>query len=268
MLNGLEKLTHTGVHYLFGTEGPAVDIEGARGVRVKGADGNEARLRAGTVALGTNGIFNAAILQRSDIRNDALGKNLHEQAVVDVHVDTANIKGFFGGTSETGHGYHFYHDIDRSTAGAALIETINAPASIRRERGKWANRIQMRIAVEDLPLAENRVLLEDDEPAIEWTGYSDYAMRGIERAKAGLADIVPDTVENLAVTGLLPSDAHIQGTHRMGLFVEGSVVDDRLRLHSAPNVFVLGTGAFPTCPPANPSLTVSALALRASEAVS
>ena len=125
----------------------------------------------------------------------------------------------------------------------------------------------MRIAVEDLPLAENRVFLEDDEPVIEWTGYSDYAKRGVERAKAGLPDIIPDTIENLWVSDLLPSEAHIQGTHRMGLSAEDSVVDDRLRLHSTPNVYVLGSGAFPACSPANPSLTISALALRASEAV-
>ncbi|WP_170409134.1 GMC oxidoreductase [Ruegeria atlantica] len=270
VLNGLDKLTHPGAHYLFGTEVRAVDIEGGRasGVRVKTADGDDARLSASIVALGTNGIFNAAILQRSDVRNDALGKYLHEQAVIDVHVDTANIKAFFGGTSETGHGYHFYHDIDRRVAAAGLIETVNAPVSVRREHGKWANRIHMRIAVEDLPLAENRVFLEDDEPVIEWTGYSDYAKRGIKRAKAGLPDIIPDTIEHLWVSDILPSDAHIQGTHRMGLYAEDSVVDDRLRLHSAPNVFVLGSGAFPTCSPANPSLTISALALRASEVVS
>ncbi|MBO9446302.1 GMC family oxidoreductase [Ruegeria sp. R14_0] len=269
VLNGLEKLTHPVAHYLFDAEVRTVDIEGGRatGVSVKTADGADARLRGNTVALGTNGIFNAAILQRSGVRNEALGKYLHEQAVINVYADTANIKGFFGGTSETGHGYHFYHDIDRSTAAAALIETVNAPASVRRERGKWANRIHMRIAVEDLPRAENRVFLEEDEPVIEWTGYSDYAKRGVERAKTGLPDVIPDTIEHLEVSDILPSDAHIQGTHRMGLSADDSVVDDRLRLHSASNVFVLGSGAFPTCSPANPSLTLSALALRASEAV-
>ncbi|WP_158541276.1 GMC oxidoreductase [Ruegeria sp. A3M17] len=269
VLNRFKKLTHPGSHYLLGTEVRTVDIEGgrARSVRVKDNDGNEMRLRAGTVALGTNAIFNTAILKRSDVRNDALGRYLHEQAVVKALVDTANIKAFFGGTSETGLGYHFYHNVDRSTSAAALIETVNAPVSIRQEPGKWANRINLRIAVEDLPLADNRVLLEDDEPVIEWTGYSDYAKRGIERAKAGLPNVIPDTIEHLWISDILPSDAHIQGTHRMGFSAEDSVVDDRLRLHSAPNVFVLGSGAFPTCSPANPSLTISALALRASEAV-
>ncbi|WP_170464350.1 GMC oxidoreductase [Ruegeria arenilitoris] len=269
VLNGFDKLNHPGSHYLLGSEVRTVDIEGghARSVRVKGSDGKEARLRASTIALGTNAIFNAAILQRSDVRNDALGNYLHEQAVVKVLVDTANIKAFFGGTSETGLGYHFYHDIDRSTAAAALFETVNAPVSVRQEPGKWANRIHLRVAVEDLPIAGNRVVLENYEPVIEWTGYTSYAKRGVERAIAGLPDIIPDRIENLESTGILPSDAHIQGTHRMGLSARDSVVDDRLRLHSAPNVFVLGSGAFPTCSPANPSLTLSALALRASEVV-
>lgn len=270
VLNGFEKLAHPRSHYLLGTEARAIDIEGgrARALRVRDADGQEARLRASTIALGTNGIFNAAILLRSDVRNEALGRYLHEQAIVDVHVDTANIKSFFGGTSETGHGYHFYHEADRSSAGAVLLETVNAPPSIRREPGKWANRIFMRMIAEDIPQPENRVLLEDDAPAIEWVGYSDYAKRGLERAEKGLSGIVPDTIERLEVSSFLASEAHIQGTHRMGSSSDDSVVDDRMRLHAAPNVFVLGAGSFPACSPANPSLTIAALSLRSSEAVS
>ncbi len=270
VLNGFERLAHPRAHYLLDTEVRAVDIEAghASGVRVRGANGTELRLRANTVALGTNGIFNAAILLRSDVQNHALGKYLHEQGEVDALVDTANIKSFYGGTSETGHGYHFYHDIDRSSQAAVLLETVNAPASIRRERGKWANRIHMRLTVDDIPLAENRVLLEDNEPVIEWTGYSDYAKRGLERAATGLPEIIPDTIEHIEMdTENIKTQAHIQGTHRMGFSSEDSVVDDRLRLHDVPNLFALGSGAFPSCSPSNPSLTISALSLRASEAV-
>lgn len=269
ILNGFERLEHPGAHYLLGTEVRTVDIEGgqARAVQVKTADGAEARLRGNTIALGTNGIFNAAILLRSGIKNKALGAYLHEQGEVDIILDTANIKAFYGGASETGHGYHFYHDIDRSEAGAVLIETVNAPVSIRREQGKWANRLHLRLTVDDIPMAENRVLLEDDEPVIEWVGYTDYAMRGLRRAIDGLPDIIPDTVEDLIVDEKIRTQAHIQGTHRMGPSAQSSVVDDRLRLHGVPNLFVLGSGAFPTCSPANPSLTISALSLRASEVV-
>jgi choline dehydrogenase-like flavoprotein len=42
-----------------------------------------------------------------------------------------------------------------------------------------------------------------------------------------------------------------------------SVVDDGLRLHEASNVVALGAGCFPTSSASNPTLTLSALALRA-----
>lgn len=269
VLNGFEALEHPRASFLLETEVREVDIEAGRAgaVRVRGPDGEEARLRGNVVALGTNAIFNTTILKRSGVENEALGRYLHEQAILDLTIDTANIKAFFGGTSETGHGYHFYHDIDRSDAAAVLIETINAPPAIRPERGRWANRLRMRLIAEDLPRPENRVLLEDDAPAIEWIGHHDYALRGLDRALEGLPALIPDTIENLEVSSLLPSEAHIQGTHRMGASPGESVVDGRLRLHGVPNLFVLGSGAFPACSPANPTLTIAALSLRAAEAV-
>lgn len=269
VLNGLDTLAHPQAHLLLDTEVRALDFEAgkATAVLVRGQDGKETRLRGNVFALGTNAIFNAAILTRSGVANDALGKYLHEQAAQNVTIDTANIKAFFGGTSETGHSYHFYHEIDRSQASAVLIETLNAPPRIRPEPGRWANRLVMRLIAEDLPRPENRVVLEDDAPSIEWIGYHDYAIRGLERAIEGLPGIIPDVIEELTVSPLSPSEAHIQGTHRMGLSQGDSVVDDRLRLHAAPNVFALGSGAFPTCSPANPTLTIAALSLRAAEVV-
>lgn len=270
VLNGFGALEHPRASFLLDTEVRTVDIEAgkASAVRVRGADGQEARLRGNLVALGTNAIFNTSILQRSGVENAALGRYLHEQAPVDLVIDTAEMRSFFGGTSETGHGYHFYHDIDRSDAAAVLIETINAPPAIRPEPGRWANRLRMRLMAEDLPQPENRVLLEDDAPAIEWIGHHDYALLGLDRALAGLPGLIPDAIEEFKASSLQPSDAHIQGTHRMGASPDGSVVDERLRLHGVPNLFVLGAGAFPTCSPANPTLTIAALSLRAAEVVS
>ena len=59
--------------------------------------------------------------------------------------------------------------------------------------------------------------------------------------------------------------AHIQGTTRMGQDPADSVVDRDLRHHAIRNLVVLGSGTFPTCPAANPTLTLSALAMRAAE---
>lgn len=43
------------------------------------------------------------------------------------------------------------------------------------------------------------------------------------------------------------------------------VVDKNLIHHQYRNVFVLGSGAFPSITPANPTLTLSALSLRAAD---
>ncbi len=269
ILNGFERLTHPRASFLLGTELVGLDIEGgtARAARVRDGEGQETSLKARFFGLGTNAIFNAAILIRSGVANEALGRYLHEEAAKDVFIDTRSLKNFFGGTSDSSHGYHFYHGADRSDAAAVLIENINAPPAIRPEPGRWANRLHLRVIAEDLPKAENRVILEEDKPVIEWTGFHDYAFRGLDRAVALLPGIIPDEIESVEVSPLLPSQAHIQGTHRMGPSPEDAVVDGRLRLHAAPNVFALGSGAFPTCSPANPSLTIAALSLRAAEVV-
>jgi len=55
----------------------------------------------------------------------------------------------------------------------------------------------------------------------------------------------------------------VQCTTPMGLDPATSVVDADLRHHRVRNLLVLGASVFPTCPPANPTLTLSALSTRA-----
>src|SRR5262249_29202645 len=55
---------------------------------------------------------------------------------------------------------------------------------------------------------------------------------------------------------------HIMGTTRMGAEAATSVVDASCRAHAHPNLYVVGSGVFPTTGSANPTLTVAALALR------
>jgi glucose dehydrogenase len=45
------------------------------------------------------------------------------------------------------------------------------------------------------------------------------------------------------------------------------VVDPSLRAHDHENLYLLGSGVFPTGGAANPTLTIAALALRAAEAI-
>ena len=59
------------------------------------------------------------------------------------------------------------------------------------------------------------------------------------------------------------SSGHIIGTYRMGVDPAQSVVNTDQRAHDHPNLFLLGSGVFPTSAASNPTLTIAALALRA-----
>lgn len=73
-----------------------------------------------------------------------------------------------------------------------------------------------------------------------------------------------------AVTGQTdPTDpnflSHHMGTTRMGRNPDESVVNPRLRTHDVANCWIVSSSVFPTCGAANPTLTIAALAIRASE---
>jgi choline dehydrogenase-like flavoprotein len=60
---------------------------------------------------------------------------------------------------------------------------------------------------------------------------------------------------------------HIMGTFRMGTSAETSVVDSFQRSHDHDNLYLVGSGTFPTGGTANPTLTIAALALRTAERI-
>jgi len=60
---------------------------------------------------------------------------------------------------------------------------------------------------------------------------------------------------------------HIMGTYRMGDNPKTSVVDSYQRSHDHQNLYLVGSGTFPTGGTANPTLTLSALALRSAQSI-
>lgn len=92
----------------------------------------------------------------------------------------------------------------------------------------------------------------------------DYVRAGLDAARAAHAEVFG----RLGTSGVVHADrvfgaGHIMGTLRMGTDPRHSVVDPELRSHDHHNLFLLGSGAFPTGATANPTLTIAALALRA-----
>jgi choline dehydrogenase-like flavoprotein len=261
ILNGMDLFADEGFACVTGTEVRTIETAAglATGVTVRDGNGRETALRAGFVGLAANPIGTAAILLRSRLGGELVGRGLHEQIGQFLWIDIP-FDNYYGGTSITGLGYAFYDGPFRSEAASVLIESWNAPPSIRLERDRWLQRLKLKLVAEDLPLPENRVVLEGGEAKIVWTGHSDYSYAGLARAREGLAAILPFEYE-VAGEKFEPTEAHIIGGTPMGTDPATSVVDADCRLWDVPNIACLGASTFPTGAAANPTLTLSALSL-------
>ncbi|MBS0422340.1 MAG: GMC family oxidoreductase [Proteobacteria bacterium] len=71
-----------------------------------------------------------------------------------------------------------------------------------------------------------------------------------------------ETIEGKQVQLTYGGAGHVMGTYRMGLDSKTSVVDAWQRSHDHPNLYLVGSGTFPTVGTSNPTLTLTALALR------
>jgi choline dehydrogenase-like flavoprotein len=151
--------------------------------------------------------------------------------------------------------------------------------------------------VEQNPDPENRVTLSSDHtdalglprPEIAYN-ISDYTRKGIVAAyrmrklifeKLSATDFThrpPDPASNnpgrfdemidgQRVTLTYGGAGHIMGTYRMGDDPKTSVVDSNQRSHDHDNLYLVGSGTFPTGATANPTLTLSALALRTADTI-
>jgi choline dehydrogenase-like flavoprotein len=268
ILNGLEVFDGAQMSYLLGHEARQVVIAAgqAHGVLVRDKSRREAELKSDVVGLAANAISNVAILFRSGVENRHLGRGLNEQ-VSKIATYSIPFPNYFGGTIVTGHGYQLYDGGFRKDRAGVLIEVRNDLEIASRGRGKWLNNLRLKfIAGERLDPA-NRVVLIDDEPHIEWKGHSRYALSALDSAVERSKSLLPFDHEIVNVTKVSSTESHIQGMTPMADTPAEGVVDQFCQVFGVPNLYALGAGVFPTCSPANPTLTLSAIALRAGESI-
>jgi choline dehydrogenase-like flavoprotein len=253
-----------------GAEARQVETAGssATGVTYR-QDDSSVTARADLVVLAANAIFNPFLLLRSGFTHPLLGKRLHEQVGLVVLVDLDGIDNYQGSTVIVGQSYHLYDGPHRAERAACLIESINVPQvdELRMEPGRWRQRMKLKCIFEDVPDERNAVTISSENPDLPETvyvGHSDYTQRAIEALPA----LLPDLLAPLPVERIHPlpehvgwTEGHIQGTTLMGSDPASSIVDRHLVHHQVRNLLVLGASVFPTSPPANPTLTLSALSL-------
>ena len=145
------------------------------------------------------------------------------------------------------------------------------------------------------PLCENRVKLDLDannkpvhtdglgipRPKVEY-GLDPYTMEGFQMAAYVCSKVYERMgAQEFTVNGVGgPGDftykgknyhyygaGHVVGTHRMGIDPGTSVVDASQRSHDISNLWVVGSGSFPTVATANPTLTLMALAFKSAKSI-
>ncbi len=147
------------------------------------------------------------------------------------------------------------------------------------------------------PLAENRVTLDLDKktgqpnhvdglglprPKVEY-GLDPYTMEGFQMA----AYVCSKVYERMGATEFTDTKTfgktgdftynhknyhyygagHVVGTHRMGDDPSTSVVDASQRSHDVQNMWIVGSGSFPTVATANPTLTLLGLAFKSAKSI-
>jgi len=158
-----------------------------------------------------------------------------------------------------------------STVRTLLLRGLRGEVFERALADHTARELQLAMLTEQLPLPENRIVPDFDRrdslglprPRITYK-LDDYTLRGLEEGRRVHGEIFGA----MSATDIHHSDAaqasgHIIGTYRMGRDPKSSVVDAELRSHDHPNLFLLGSGVFPTSAASNPTLTIAALSLRA-----
>jgi choline dehydrogenase-like flavoprotein len=150
--------------------------------------------------------------------------------------------------------------------GTELVEQLNAHVA---RQFRFAN------LIEQMPDPDNRITPAWDQldaigiprPRIEYTvgelerqGMAE-ARRISEQVFQAMGALYIDHAEEYEGAG------HLIGTCRMGDDPRDSVVTFEQRAHDHPNLFIVGSSVFPTTGTANPTLTLSALALWAAQTI-
>ncbi|MEL7042375.1 MAG: GMC family oxidoreductase [Pseudomonadota bacterium] len=243
-----------------------IDVQAglARGV-VFERGGKDQHITGDHIVLGANAIQSPAILLRSGLDLSPTGRGLCEQLSYDVEILLEGVDNFDGGTYTAAWHYGLYDGPHRRNAAATLVQVENhMKFGLRTEFGRWRQSLPLVLHIEDAPQTRNGVsLTASGEPLVRHVDHSDYAKAGFRHAMANLERaFAPLPIEEIVVHGQRETEYHLQCSLRMGTDPAQSVVDETGLHHQVRNIQVVGSAVFPTCPPANPSLTIAAVSLR------
>jgi len=144
--------------------------------------------------------------------------------------------------------------------------------ALRDEMAKYNHQVGLKMVGEMLPNEANRVTLDDEtdqyglKVARVTYGWSDNDKTLIQHA-LGQMQTSLEAVGARDIFRQEDDTNHLAGTARMGFDAETSVVDADCRSWDIPNLWVCDGSVFPTTGGVNPSLTITAIALRTADRI-
>jgi choline dehydrogenase-like flavoprotein len=277
------------------------------GLRYKRPDGSEGRATAKVYVIAAHGIETAKLLLQSRTAerpggvansSDQVGRNLMDHpTILSWALAGEPLWPYRGPMSTSGiespragkwrrdyasfriqtdnRGWDWPGDTPDSTVRALVEQGLRGAALDRALADHSSREIAFATMAEQLPSAENRIVPDYDHrdaiglprPRITFT-IDDYTRRALEHGRR---------IHEQIFTAMKCSEkhhgedlfgaGHVVGTYRMGTDPKTSVVNTDQRAHDHANLFLLGSGVFPTSASSNPTLTIAALALRAESAI-
>ena len=239
--------------------------------------GTRRRLRGKIYALAAGAIGSAAILLRSEIGGDMVGRNymMHYSPITvgvfpkptgahELFVKQIGFADFYFGTPQLPHKM-------------GIVQSLPAPGPLMLAKSglSWLpycvrsflrkRMLPLAGIVEDLPCQANRVLLQRDGTIRLQHAFSDFdRLRGRELGRQ-MGRILKRCGAYQTVSRAFPSQEHVAhqcGTIRFGSDPKHAIVDRNCRMFGYSNLFVADGSVFPTSLGVGPSLTIVANALR------
>lgn len=292
-----------GAHLITGARVRRIEVDGqgrARGATWLDASGHEHFQPADVVVCAANGIGTARLLllsahagARDGLANSSglVGRRLmvHPGVMVDGYFDEdlQSYRGHLGGQihslefggSDPGRGFLGGTRWSLAPTGGPLAaafglrgRVVLGPDHHEHFRARFGRGARWVVLCEDLPHVDNRVELSSTladragipAPKVTYR-LSDDAHRAIawstERATESLVEAGAHTIDSAPMR----TNSHLLGTARMGEDPTSSVVDPWGMTHDVRNLAIIDGSVFVTVGAANPTSTISALALRAVE---
>jgi hypothetical protein len=274
-----------------------VDRERVEAITAIDPGGVTHRIRARQFVVAANGVDSCLLLQRSrDVPKHAmLGRCYmdHPSFELAIYGSGLDARPGYGDSAQTGMITTFFEEVGndlpvsmlgeirltdplaQNTARSTVVREVTrlamegqysrAPTFRERFDAIFRSTIYLKFLVEMQPSRENTLSIQEinatgqAQPrlAIHLPTYFDECER---RVKASIEARLPGAI--VRVLRRYSGEQHWMGATRMANDPRQGCVDENLRYHGLENLWVLSASTFPSCSSANPTLTLSALALR------